>query len=106
MATSSPKVPRSMIRPVVEDEDEVGIGDRGEPVGDDEGGAALPQPIERPLDACLGLDVEGAGRLVEDQDRRILQDGAGDGEALALAAGERCAALADDEGDSRRACWR
>ena len=57
----------------------------------------LPQRVERPLDARLGLHVEGAGRLVEDQDRRVLQDGAGDGEALALAARQRCAALADDE---------
>ena len=45
----------------------------------------------------LGLDVERAGRLVEDQDRRVLEDGAGDGEALALAARQRGAALADDE---------
>ena len=58
----------------------------------------LAQPVERPLDAGFRLDVERAGGLVEDQDRRVLQDGAGDGDALALAARERGAALADDEG--------
>ena len=54
--------------------------------------------VERALDAGLGLHVERAGRLVEDQDRRVLEDGAGDGDALALAARQRGAALADDEG--------
>ena len=33
----------------------------------------------------LGLDIERRGRLVEHQDRRVAQDGAGDGEALLLA---------------------
>ena len=36
------------------------------------------------------------GRLVEDQDGRILQDRAGDGDPLALAAGELGAPFADD----------
>ena len=51
--------------------------------------------VERRLDFALGVDVERRGRLVEDQDRRRLQDGAGDGDALLLAAGELQAALAD-----------
>ena len=38
--------------------------------------------------------IEGRGRLVEHQDRRILDDHAGDGDALALAAGQLHAALA------------
>src|SRR5262249_51982520 len=42
------------------------------------------------------LDVERAGRLVEHQDRRVLQDRAGDRDALALAARQLRAALADD----------
>ena len=65
-----------------------------------------PQPVERPLDARFGLDVERAGGLVEDQDRRVLEDGARDGEALALAAGQRGAALADDEVVAAAASWR
>ena len=53
------------------------------------------RPVDRFLDACLGLDVERAGRLVEHEDRRVLQDRAGDRDALALAARKLAAALAD-----------
>ena len=42
--------------------------------------------FERPLDPRFGFGVQRAGRLVEDQDRRILENGAGDRDALALAA--------------------
>ena len=65
-------------------------------MGDDEGGAALHQVAEAGLDHGLGFGVQGAGGLVEDEDARVGKDGAGDGEALALAAGELDAALADD----------
>ena len=53
------------------------------------------QPLQRLLHRALALGVERAGRLVEQQDRRVAQDRAGDREALALAAGEHHAALAD-----------
>ena len=43
----------------------------------------------------LGLGVERRGRLVEDQDRRVADHRPRDADALALAAGERIAALAD-----------
>ena len=36
--------------------------------------------------ATLALGIERAGRLVEQQDRRVAQDGAGERDALALAA--------------------
>ncbi len=51
---------------------------------------------EAGLDHGFGLGVERTGGLVEDEDARVGEDGAGDGEALALAAGELDAALADD----------
>ena len=41
------------------------------------------------------ISVHAAGRVVEDQDARVHQQGAGDGDALLLPAGERGAALAD-----------
>ncbi len=44
---------------------------------------------------CLGAVVEGAGRLVEEEDLRLVDDGAGDHQALALAAGQRAAAFRD-----------
>ncbi len=53
------------------------------------------ETVDRLLDARLRLDVERAGRLVEHQDRRILEDRAGDRDALALAARKLAAALAD-----------
>ena len=59
--------------------------------------------VERVLDFLLGVGVERRGRLVEHQDRRVLQDGAGDGDALLLAAGEFQAALADHRSRSRAA---
>src|SRR5205085_12152009 len=81
---------------LVEDDDQVGAGDRAEAVGDDEGGAALEQVGQRRLDELLALGVEVAGGLVEDQDLRVGQDRAGDADALALAAGQLEPALADE----------
>ncbi len=81
---------------LLDDEDLVGAADGGEAVGDDEGGAALHQVAQAILDHGLGLGVERAGGLVEDEDAGVGEDGAGDGDALALAAGELDAALAYD----------
>ena len=47
------------------------------------------------LNLRLGHRVERAGGFVENEDGRIFQECAGDGEALALAAGEEPAAFAD-----------
>jgi hypothetical protein len=102
----------------VHDQDLVGAADGGQAVRDDEGGAALPQPAEAVADERLALAVQARCRLVEDQDARVRDDGAGDGDALPLAAGQLDAALADDGvvavleavdelvrvGDARRAC--
>ncbi len=48
------------------------------------------------LDDALRLVVERAGRLVEDQDARVVHQGAGNGDALALTAGKRATVLAND----------
>ena len=64
-------------------------------MGDGDHGAALGEALERLLHRALGLGVEGAGGLVEHQDRRVAQHGARDRDALLLAAGEAVAALAD-----------
>ena len=50
-------------------------------------GATQDQIIDSSLDQAFALIVEVAGRLVEDQDLGIAQDGTGDAEPLALAAG-------------------
>ena len=80
---------------LVEDDDLVGVDDGRQAVGDHQRRAVGGDPVERRLDLALGVDVEGRGRLVEDQDRRRLQHRAGDGDALLLAAGQFQAALAD-----------
>ena len=62
-------------------------------MGDDEGGAALGQLVKGPLDFGLGNAVQGGGSFVQDQDRRIFQEDAGNGDALLLPAGEERAPL-------------
>jgi len=80
---------------VLEHEDAGGVAHGREPVGDHEGGAVLHHLVERRLHLALGFRVQRAGGFVEDEDGRVLEDGAGDREALALAAGQRAAAFAD-----------
>src|SRR5690606_29352697 len=70
----------------VDDEDPVGVADGAEPVGDDEAGPPLHQPLQRLLDEAFALDIECARRLIENQDPRVLQDRAGDADPLALPA--------------------
>ena len=69
--------------------------DRREPVRDHQRGAALAQFGDRFLHVVLGFRVERRGRLVEQDDRRILDQRARDRDALALSAGELQAVLAD-----------
>ena len=71
---------------VVDDHDLVGVADGGEAVGDDEDGAADAQAFQRFLHFGFAFGVERAGGFVEQQQRRVFQDGAGDADALALAA--------------------
>ena len=77
-------------------DDAVGAAHRREAMGDDEDRAPLRNAPHVVLDDPLALVIERARRLVEDQDARIGDEGARDGDALALAAGEIAAALADD----------
>lgn len=69
----------------VDDDDEIGVADGGEAVGDDDGGAALGRGVEGVLDDALGFRVEGARGLVEEEDARLADDGASDGDPLLLA---------------------
>ena len=80
--------------PVLKHQDPRGIADGGETMGDHEGGAALHHFVESGIHLRLGDGVECAGRLVQDQDWRILQQCTGDRQPLALAARQHAAALA------------
>ena len=81
---------------LVQHDDLVGIAHGGEPVGDHQHGPVLHQAIDRLLDQSLRFGVEGAGGLVEDQDRRVAQQCPGDRDPLALSAGQTGAPLAQD----------
>ena len=79
----------------VEHDQAVHRRDRRQPMRDRDDGLALHQRVEVLLDRRLDLGVERRGRLVEDQDRRVLQQDARDRDALPLSAGQLHAALAD-----------
>jgi hypothetical protein len=81
--------------PGLQHDDLVGVDDGRKAVGDGQHGPVAAEGAQFFLNGALGLGVERGGGLVEDQDRRVLEDGAGDGDALLLAAGELEAALAD-----------
>ena len=96
-----PGASSSRVRPLlaqlalVQHEDAVGVLDRREPVRDHERRAAREELLERVLDQPLGLRVDARGRLVEDEDGRVVRQRAREGEQLALPAREVAAALAD-----------
>ena len=80
---------------LVEDADLVGIADGGEAVGDGDSGAGLHEALQGLLHQALALRVEGRSGLVEYQDGRVLEDGTGYADALALATRELAAPVAD-----------
>ncbi len=80
--------------------DEVGPTDGCQSVGYHQRGSVSHQTVERASHRQLGLRIEGRGGLVEDEDRGILEEGTGDGQALALATGKPEAGLADHRVES------
>src|SRR5438477_10169246 len=72
-------------------DDAIGLTHGREPVRNDDPGHI--EVAERVADDGLRLIVERARRLVEQQDARATRDGAGDHDALALAARQRIDAL-------------
>src|SRR5437764_8572594 len=80
--------------PLVQDDDLVDVAQRAQPMRDREHRAPLDQRLQGMHDLGFGLHVQAGRRLIQDQDRRVAQDGARDGQALPLAAGEVLALLA------------
>ena len=70
----------------LDDDDAVGAAHGAETVRDDEHGAALADGVHVVHDGALALVVEGRGRFVEDEDGRVREERARDGDALPLAA--------------------
>lgn len=62
---------------------------------DDDGGAVFGELLERLFYDIFALVIEGTRCFVEYEDRRVLEEDAGDRETLLLAAGEFDAALTD-----------
>ena len=79
-----------------EDGDAVGIADRGDAVGDEDGGAAFHAAAQLFEDALLGVGIDAGQGVVEDEDARVADQGAGKGGALLLTSGEGEAAFADE----------
>ena len=64
-------------------------------VRDYERSASGPQPVKSSLNGSFCQRIHGAGGLVEDEDGRVFQENASDGQALDLTAGELHALFAD-----------
>src|SRR6478735_7408360 len=77
-------------------DDAIGLADRRETVGDDEDGPAGGNSFHVLLDGALAFVIQGAGRLVEDEDARIGNERASDRDTLALPAGKIAAAFTHD----------
>ena len=69
---------------VVENEDAIRISQGAEAVGDGDGGPATDQHAQGVLDRLFRLGVDAAGGLIENEDPRIVEQGAGDGDPLAF----------------------
>ena len=80
---------------VIHDEDHVRVHDRGHALGDDDLGGFGDIGPEALADEGVGARIHRAGGIVEDQDLRLLQEGAGDAEPLLLPAGDVGAPLLD-----------
>ena len=70
-------------------------GNRAHSVRDNENRFILNQTRQCFLNRCFILDIQTGGGPVQQDDGCILQEGAGDGNALTLTAGKSAAILAD-----------
>ena len=67
-----------------DDDDLVSAPDRGKPVGNGDGRPVFGELFQALLDPALTLVVKSACRLIQDQDGRVFQEDAGNGDALLL----------------------
>ena len=81
---------------VLEEDDLVQPFHRRNAVGDEQGGLSGPALFQVVQNDLLRPGVHRRDGVIKDQDGRVLQQGAGDGDALLLAARDGDAALAED----------
>ena len=77
-------------------DDQICPADLRQAMRDDKGRPPAGRVGDGALDLVLGRRVDRGGGIIQDQNVRIGQEGACQGDALALSAGERDAAFADD----------
>src|SRR5687767_13609607 len=82
--------------PTIEHENLRRVLNSREPVRDDEDRAPLEQAIDRLLDQALRLGIEGRGRFIENENRRIDEERTRDRNALPLPAGQAGSALTQE----------
>ena len=80
---------------VIQDVDHIRISDGRETVCNDDCRAVFRKLIECLLYFLLRLGIKGRCRFIENDNRRILEEDASDGDTLLLPAGKLHAALAD-----------
>ena len=78
-----------------ENVDAIRVAHRAEAVGDDEAGAVDHEAFQCLLDEALRLGVHAGGGFVQEENGGILQEGAGDGDALFFTDTEADPAFAD-----------
>ena len=81
---------------ILQDHDLVGICDGAHAVCDDDDSLVLHEFRNALLNLGFIFDVEACGGFIEEHDGGVLEDGAGDGDALAFAARKRVSVFADD----------
>jgi hypothetical protein len=69
---------------LVDNQDAIGVFNRGEPVRNDQGGAVSQELLQRVLNQHLSLRVHGTGRFIEDQNLGIEGKRPGKGQQLSL----------------------
>ena len=74
---------------VMENENQIGVGDGAETMGHCNRGPARDQLAQCGLHFCLDLAVDGTGRFVENEQGRVGGDCAGEGQQLPLANADR-----------------
>ena len=89
---------------LLQDEDEIGLHDGGETMGDHEARPPRQGGRDGVLDEALGLGVDRACGLIEDEEGRIGQEGPRQGDELLLARREEDAALPPPGPRSRPLC--
>src|SRR5260221_2929173 len=81
---------------VLQDNNTVYAPDGGQPVGDYKDRASGNQIVQCCLDQRFGLVVQRRGGFVQNQDGGVLQQRAGNGDALTLSSGEAQPFFTDD----------